>query len=118
MTAANCLPDYGFLTVISNVQTKEKPANLTETLRLCSEKTALSDAELLLLWAYNRLGGIVVTSTSKVERAERLISLVSTKKPDTLEAAFDAIEQAAKADGYAGKVFYPHPHMNKAKHVG
>lgn len=107
--------DYGVLTVVSNVLTEEKPAHLTAELRSRSAETGLSDAELLLSWAYYRLKGIVVTSTSKEERAVRLINLFSAGQPDTLEAAFDGIEQAAKADGYAGKVFYTHPHMDAAR---
>lgn len=107
-------PDYGILTIISGKLPHDESAELTRALQKGSSHTGLSAAELLLYWAYHRLDGIVVTSTSKAERATSLVKLLS-KDGSTLPVdILDGIEQAAKADGFESKVFYAHAHMDKA----
>lgn len=58
---------------------------------------------------------MVTTST----RAERLATtfalLTAAPEPPVGKNIFDAIEQAAADDGFEGKVFYGHPHMEKAR---
>lgn len=94
---------------------KKLSRNLTATLDEASKETGMSEAEVLLAWAYYRLNGIVVTTTTKAERASRIVELLSSHSSSLSEHALATIEEGARKDGYDGKVFYKHPHMEKAK---
>lgn len=82
---------------------------------MLAKETGLTEHELLLRWAFDSHGAqnIVVTSTSKEERAARLVQQLSGKAEPLADDVFGRIEAAAKKDGYEGKMFYKHPHMNK-----
>lgn len=107
--------DYGVLTAISGRLPDASSTALSQTLERLSQQTKLSTADLLLSWAYYRLGGIVVTSSSKAERLESTFQLLSARQGSVGNEVFDEIESAAERDGYGGKVFYGHPHMEKAR---
>lgn len=75
----------------------------------------LASASLLLSWAHDRLGGIVVSSTSQKDRAAQVASLFLSDDAEALPGEiYDEMEEAAARDGYAGKVFYKHGHMDAA----
>jgi hypothetical protein len=80
-----------------------------------AQHTGISTGDLLLIWAYYCLGGIVVTSSRRAERLEKTFRLLASPKAPVGRDVFDAIEQAAASDGFEGKVFYRHPHMEKAR---
>lgn len=66
-------------------------------------------------WAFDCLGGIVVSSTSQQDRAQRMADLfLSEQKTELDRSVYDRIEKAASEDGYEGKVFYKHGHMDAA----
>lgn len=106
--------DYGFLTAISGRLPEGGSSNLRRVLKDQSAKMGKSEADLILLWAYHKLHGIVVTSTSKSERASSTFKLLSPGSEIPPDTVFAEIEKAAEADGHEGKVFYKHPHMEKA----
>ncbi|CAK1360704.1 NADPH-dependent conjugated polyketone reductase C1 [Cercospora beticola] len=106
--------NYGFLTAISGRLPSADTSALLRQLESASKQTGLSTGDLLLSWAYYRLNGIVVTSSSKAERVQGTVKL-SSQEPPVAGEVFDAIEEAAKQDGPEGKVFYDHPHMEKAR---
>lgn len=87
--------------------------NLTSTLDQLSQETGLSPHEILLLWAWDNLEGILVTSTSKPERAKSLTKLLVDEKTGLERSVYHRLEAAAEADGFQGKQFYLHPHMEK-----
>ncbi|KAJ3951087.1 hypothetical protein N0V92_012513 [Colletotrichum tropicale] len=91
------------------------PMTLLHKLEEQSKETDLSTADLLLSWAYYRLGGIVVTSTSKADRAKKTFELLSAEKAPVNSHIYEEIEKAAALDGPEGKIFYGHPHMEKAR---
>lgn len=113
-SAADYGIDYGFLTAISGRLPEESSSNLRRVLQDHSAKTGKTAADLILAWAYHRLNGIVVTSTAKAERASSSFKLLSPGSEALPEAVYIDIEKAAEADGHEGKVFYKHPHMEKA----
>lgn len=58
----------------------------------------MTESQLLIRWALDCTKGIVVTSTSKKQRAEEAIKVLDTAP---LEAGIrDKIEKAAMEDGY------------------
>lgn len=73
----------------------------------------MSPHEILLKWAWDNLDSILVTSTSKPERAKSIASLLAEGKPKLQRNIYEQLEAAAKEDGYEGKQFYLHPHLNK-----
>lgn len=78
-----------------------------------AQETGLTPHEILLQWAWDNLDGILVTSTSNAERAKSLIKLLSPEKTRLETNVYDRLESAAKDDGFEGKQFYLHPHMEK-----
>ncbi|KAK1705792.1 NADP-dependent oxidoreductase domain-containing protein [Colletotrichum acutatum] len=111
----NVVPmNYGLLTAVSGRLPAEDSTALLQKLEEQSKQTRLSTADLLLSWAYYRLGGIVVTSTSKTDRAKKTFELLSAKQAPVNGQIYEEIEKAATLDGPEGKVFYGHPHIEKA----
>ena len=110
-------PDYGLLTAINGKLPQDDSGSLNREMQVRSTNTGLAPAELLLCWAYHRIHGILVTSTSSADRAARLVDLFSDSGHVLPEDIFDGIEQAAKTDGYENKIFYAHAHMHKADHA-
>ena len=80
-----------------------------------AQRTGVSTGDLLLSWAYYCLGGIVVTTSTRVERLEGTFRLLASAEAPVGRDVFDAIERAALEDGFEGKVFYGHPHVEKAR---
>ena len=80
-----------------------------------AQRTGVSAGDLLLSWAYYSLGGIVVTTSTRAERLESTARLLSSSEALVGSDVFDAIERAASEDGLEGKVFYGHPHVEKAR---
>ena len=80
-----------------------------------SQRTGVSAGDLLLSWAYYCLEGIVVTTSTRAERLEGTFQLLASSKAPVDRDVFDAIERAALEDGAEGKVFYGHPHVEKAR---
>lgn len=111
---ANIGIDYGFLTAINGRLPEDKSAHLQSALKKHSAETGITESDLILLWAYHKLNGIVVTSTSKAERAQSTFRLLSPSSEVPADSVFADIEASAQADGHEGKVFYKHPHMEKA----
>ncbi|KAF2767996.1 Aldo/keto reductase [Teratosphaeria nubilosa] len=107
--------NYGILTAISGRLPSAKSSTLFNELEHQSQQLKLSPGELLLLWAWHRLNGIVVTTTSQEDRAIRTVQLLSAKGPSIPDGVFDKIEAAAGQDGPEGKMVYRHPHMEKAR---
>ena len=90
------------------------PALLRE-LKLLSHKTTLTEAELLLSWAYDCLHGILISSTSREDRLRGIAKLLLGNDKVAMERSiYDRIEKAAKEDGCDGKTFYKHSHMDAA----
>ncbi|KAF4840320.1 NADPH-dependent conjugated polyketone reductase C1 [Colletotrichum siamense] len=112
----NVVPmNYGVLTAISGRLPTANSTALLHKLEEQSKETDLSTADLLLSWAYYRLGGIVVTSTSKADRAEKTFELLSAEEAPMSSHIYEEIEKAAALDGPEGKIFYGHPHMEVAR---
>ncbi|KAK1519518.1 uncharacterized protein CCOS01_11169 [Colletotrichum costaricense] len=86
------------MTVSGRLPTEDSTA-LLQKLEEQSKQTRLSTAELLLSWAYYRLGGIVVTSTSKADRAKKTFALLSAKQAPVNGQIYEEIEKAATLDG-------------------
>ncbi|KAJ0351129.1 hypothetical protein COL154_004483 [Colletotrichum chrysophilum] len=107
--------NYGILTAVNGRLASQDSTALLQKLEEQSKQTKLSTADLLLSWAYYRLGGILVTSTSKADRAKKTIELLSAKDAPVDGQIYEEIEKAAALDGPEGKVFYGHPHMEKAR---
>lgn len=80
-----------------------------------AQRTGVSTGDLLLSWAYYCLGGIVVTTSTRAERLEGTLRLLEASDAPVGRDVFDAIERAALEDGFEGKVFYGHPHVEKAR---
>lgn len=80
-----------------------------------AQRTGVSAGDLLLSWAYYCLGGIVVTTSTRAERLESTARLLSSSEALVGRDIFDAIERAALEDGVEGRVFYGHPHVEKAR---
>lgn len=107
--------DYGFLSILSGKLPRDHAPALLKELELLSDETGLTQAELLLSWAYDCLHGIVVSSTSQNDRLVGLARLFLGDDKVALErTTYDRIEKAAKQDGYEGKTFYKHGHMDAA----
>lgn len=104
--------------------------HLRKALEALSEKTGLTESQLLLRWALDCTQGVIVTSTSKKSRAEDAVKVLDIAP---LEASIrNTIEQAALEDGYSeqrvsarllrvtpsylssASQCYTHPHMQKA----
>ena len=111
------IADYGLLTAISGRLPSASSSALLQDLEAQSEQTGLTRGELLLSWAYYCLDGIVITTSSKPDRAAKTVQLVSQPGPPVPRSVYDSIEAAAKQDGPVGKVFYGHPHMEKARGI-
>lgn len=86
---------------------------LTSMLDILSQETSLSPHEILLKWAWDTFDGILVTSTSKPERAKSVARLLGSGKARMDKSVFDRLETAANEDGFEGKQFYLHAHMEK-----
>lgn len=56
-----------------------------------------------------------MTTSTRAERLESTLRLLSSSEAPVGRDVFDAIEQAALEDGAEGKVFYGHPHVEKAR---
>lgn len=109
-----CLIDYGVLTpVTERLSQRSLSPKLTSTLEQLAQETGLSTHEILLKWAWDTLGSILTTSTSKPERAKALTLLLSGAGPKIDRSVYDRLEAAAKEDGYEGKTYYLHAHMEK-----
>ena len=107
--------DYGVLTAISGRLPLASGTALVKVLEEQAQRTGFSTGDLLLSWAYYCLGGILVTSSTRAERLGRTFQLLASPEALVGRGVFDAIEQAAALDGSEGKVFYGHPHMEKAR---
>lgn len=108
------MADYGVLTpVTGRLEKRSGSPKLISTLDQLSEETGLSPHEILLQWAWDNLDDILVTSTSKPERAKSLTQLFDDGKARLDRSVYDRLETAAKEDGHEGKQFYLHPHMEK-----
>lgn len=112
---ADTAADYGVLSALNGKISPGSSSNLSQVLERQSKSTNLTAAELLLSWAFDRLDGIVVSSTSREDRARQLANLfvsgAAAAPPDTVYAE---LEKAAVQDGYADKRFYKHGHMEAA----
>lgn len=106
--------DYGVLTAVTGrLAMRSGSPKLTSTLEELSQENGLTPHEILLQWAWDNLEGILVTSTSNAERAKSLTKLFSPEKTRLQTSIYDRLESAAKDDGFEGKQFYLHPHMEK-----
>ena len=56
-----------------------------------------------------------MTTSTRAERLEGTFRLLTASEAPVGRDVFDAIERAALEDGFDGKVFYGHPHMEKAR---
>ena len=111
--------DYGFLSILSGKLPHDGAPALLKELRLLSTETHLTETELLLAWAYDRLHGIVISSSSQEHRLAGLAKLFLENDQVSLEqSVYDRIEKAASEDGYEGKTFYKHGHMDAAARKG
>ncbi|KAF2650000.1 Aldo/keto reductase [Lophiostoma macrostomum CBS 122681] len=107
--------NYGFLSVLSGKLPRDRAPALLKELELLSDETSLTEAELLLSWAYDCLHGIVISSSSREDRLVGLAKLfIGDDKVPLQRSIYDRIEKAAKEDGYEGKSFYKHGHMDAA----
>lgn len=107
--------DYGVLSVLNGKLNKTTASALSQVLDDQARRTKLSQAELLLIWAYDRLHGLVVSSSSQPDRVSRMATLFLGEGDECLPAeVYEEIEKAAAADGYEGKLFYKHAHMEAA----
>ncbi|KAF9871030.1 cytochrome P450 [Colletotrichum karsti] len=97
----NIVPmNYGVLTVISGRLPTENSTALLQKLEEQSKQTKLPAADLLLSWAYYRPdAGIVVTSTSKADRARKTFELLSAEESPVNSQIYEEIEKAAELDG-------------------
>lgn len=108
------MADYGVLTAVTGrLSSRSGSPKLISTLDELSQETGLTPHEILLQWAWDNLDDILVTSTSNSERAKSLTKLFSPKKTRLEKSVYDRLESAAEADGFEGKQFYLHPHMEK-----
>lgn len=107
--------DYGFLTAISGRLRSANSTALVQKLEEQAKQQTVSTADLLLSWAYYRLNGIVVTSSSNKERLKRTFGLLSAPSAPVDGGVYSEMEKAAERDGSHGKRFYGHPHMEKAR---
>lgn len=106
--------DYGILTpVTGRLEKRSGSPKMLSTLDELSKENDMSPHEILLKWAWDNLDSILVTSTSKPERAKAVTELLGEGRPKLQRAIYDKLEDAAKEDGYEGKQFYLHPHMEK-----
>ena len=80
-----------------------------------AQRTGVSTGDLLLSWAYYCLGGVVVTTSTRAERLESTFQLLALSRAPVGRDVFDAMEKAALEDGVEGKLFYGHPHVEKAR---
>lgn len=88
---------FGCLTALSGRAPAEKTMHLRACLAEQEKKTGLTQSQLILRWAYDRTGGIVVTSTSKSDRAREAIEVIGSQPLDA--SVMMAMEEAARADG-------------------
>lgn len=108
------MADYGVLTAVTGrLSMRSGSPQLTSTLDKLSQEIGLTPHEILLQWAWDNLDDILVTSTSNPERAKSLIKLFSPEKTRLENSVYNRLESAAQADGFQGKQFYLHPHMEK-----
>lgn len=56
-----------------------------------------------------------MTTSTRAERLESTFQLLASPKAPVDRDVFDAIEKAALEDGVEGKLFYGHPHVEKAR---
>ncbi|CAN9282795.1 unnamed protein product [Alternaria alternata] len=111
--------NYGFLSILSGKLPHDGAPALLKESRLLSNETNLTETELLLAWAYDRLHGIVISSSSQEHRLAGLAKLFLENDQVSLEqSVYDRIEKAASEDGYEGKTFYKHGHMDAAASKG
>ena len=115
ITVADTFVDYGVLSILNGRLSSASSTSLMEVLDRQSKRLSLSQAELLLSWAYDRLGGLLVSSTSREDRLSKLsqLFLKNNAAPVSWEV-YEEIEQAAADDGFEDKIFYKHGHMNAA----
>lgn len=92
------MPAFGCLTSLSGKAPAQKTVHLREALETLSQKTGLTESQLLLRWALDCTKGIVVTSTSKRQRAQEAINVLDLAP--LASSTRDKIEQAALQDGY------------------
>lgn len=106
------MADYGVLTpVTGRLSMRSSSPKLNEALDELSKETGFSPHEILLQWAWDELQGILVTSTSKPERARSITKLLADGKSSLERSVYVRLEAAAREDGYESKQFYLHPHM-------
>jgi hypothetical protein len=108
-------PDYGLLTAISGRLPSSSNTALAKVLDEQAQRTGISSGDLLLSWAYYCLGGVVVTTSTRAERLESTFRLLASTEAPVGSDVFDAIEKAALEDGVEEKLFYGHPHVEKAR---
>jgi diketogulonate reductase-like aldo/keto reductase len=89
------------LTSLSGRAPAEKTVNLREALKHLSKSTGLTESQLILRWAFDRTNGVVVTSTSKMQRAQDAMDVLTGKQLE--EDDLRTIEEAALKDGYEGQ---------------
>jgi diketogulonate reductase-like aldo/keto reductase len=107
--------DYGLLTILSGKLSRDLAPVFTRELESLAADANLTAAELLLSWALDCLDGIVVSSTSQPDRARRMADLFLSEQSTPLDRdLYRRLENAAREDGYEGKVFYKHGHMDAA----
>lgn len=104
--------DYGVLSLLNGKLPQASASALLQSLDDVSKTTGLSPAELLLSWAYDCLGGLVVSSSSREDRLAGMAKLFLRTDVQCLpDSVYAQIGQAATKDGFEGKAFYKHPHM-------
>ncbi|KAJ4385980.1 hypothetical protein N0V93_008871 [Gnomoniopsis smithogilvyi] len=105
---------YGVLTpVTGRLSMRSGSPKLVSVLDELSQETSLSPHEILLRWAWENLESILVTSTSKPQRAKSLTKLLASGNVKLERSVYDRLEAAASEDGFEGKQFYLHAHMDK-----
>jgi diketogulonate reductase-like aldo/keto reductase len=97
-----CFSVFGVLTSLSGRAPQERTVHLREKLAELSKSSGLTESQVLLRWAWDRTQGVLVTSTSREERAKEALQVLSQSESFD-EATLAAIEEAALKDGYEGQ---------------
>lgn len=110
------LLDYGVLTPVTDRLSKRSASpSLLSTLDQLAQENNTSPHTILLEWAWENFESILVTSTSQPERAKALtrMFLAEGTKHKLQRSVYDRLEAAAEKDGFQGKKFYLHPHLEE-----
>jgi diketogulonate reductase-like aldo/keto reductase len=104
---------FGCLSSLTGRAPNDQTVHLREKLSHLSKSTGYTESQLLLRWAWQRTSGVLLTSSSRKERMEEVVQVLSNESPLEEEVLLE-IEQAALQDGHEDRKVYKHPHMEKA----